>query len=149
MRQLQNHKNADLDELLANRGQVRSTPADKAAMIVALREMLKHPPATPDLELGRAVVREDLSAVATRCTAQAPRLAPISPVRTGPTSNTYCQHRRPELGDLERLPADGPSDGRRPGHLRPRPLAEDDKSVTIQTTTEAIVVPKDEIESVS
>src|SRR5690606_24475622 len=56
VRQLQNHKNADLDDLLANTwGQVRSTPADKAAMIVSLREMLKNPPAKPDLQLGRAV----------------------------------------------------------------------------------------------
>src|SRR5690606_10188713 len=52
VRQLQNLKHSQLDELLAEVwGQVRSTPADKTAMIVAMRELLLHPPVTPDLEL--------------------------------------------------------------------------------------------------
>ncbi|WP_428305967.1 PVC-type heme-binding CxxCH protein [Lacipirellula sp.] len=146
VRQLQNHKNADLDELLANVwGQVRSTPADKAAMIVALREMLKHPPATPNVEVGRAVFVKTCQ----QCHTLYGVGAKIGPDLTGsnradveyllsnvidPSSVISKDYQQTVILTVDGLVISG------------LVKAEDDKSVTIQTTTETIVVPQDEIE---
>ena len=146
VRQLQNHKNADLDDLLANTwGQVRSTPADKAAMIVSLREMLKNPPAKPDLQLGRAVFVKTCQ----QCHTLYGQGAKIGPDLTGsnradveyllsnivdPSSVISKDYQQTVILTIDGLVISG------------LVRSEDDKSVTIQTTTETIVVPKDEIE---
>ena len=146
VRQLQNHKNADLDKLLtATWGQVRSTPADKAEMIVALREMLKRPPAKPNLEMGRAVFVKTCQ----QCHTLYGVGAKIGPDLTGsnradleyllsniidPSSVISKDYQQTVILTIDGLVISG------------LVKAEDDKSVTIQTTTETIVVPKDEIE---
>jgi putative membrane-bound dehydrogenase-like protein len=146
VRQLQNHKNADLDKLLAETwGQVRSTPADKAAMIVALREMLKHPATKPDLELGRAVFVKTCQ----QCHTLYGQGAKIGPDLTGsnradveyllsnivdPSSVISKDYQQTVILTIDGLVVSG------------LVRSEDDKSVTIQTPTETIVVPKDEIE---
>jgi putative membrane-bound dehydrogenase-like protein len=146
VRQLQNHKNAELDELLAETwGQVRSTPADKAAMIVALREALKHPATPPDLELGRAVFVKTCQ----QCHTLYAVGAQIGPDLTGsnradveyllsniidPSAVISKDYQQTVILTIDGLVVSG------------LVKSEDDKSVTIQTTTETIVVPKDEIE---
>ena len=146
VRQLQNLKDADLDKLLAEVwGQVRSTPADKAAMIVALRELLLHPPATPDVELGRAVYAKTCQ----QCHTLYGVGAAIGPDLTGsnradveyllsnivdPSSVISKDYQQTVVLTVDGLVISG------------LVRAEDDKSVTIQTTTETIVIPKDEIE---
>jgi putative membrane-bound dehydrogenase-like protein len=146
VRQLQNHKNAELDKLLAETwGQVRSTPADKAAMIVALREMLQRPAAKPDLELGRAVFVKTCQ----QCHTLYGVGAKIGPDLTGsnradleyllsniidPSAVISKDYQQTVILTIDGLVVSG------------LVKAEDDKSVTIQTTTETIVVPKDEIE---
>ncbi len=56
VRQLNQFDNDELRTLLGETwGQVRSTPADKAALIDEYRKLVAEPPVEPDMELGRAV----------------------------------------------------------------------------------------------
>lgn len=147
VRQLKNLKNDDIDAQLAELwGTVRSTPADKAELMASLKEKIQSTPSQqPDPMLGRAVF--------TKTCAQCHTLygvgAKIGPDLTG--SNR---------GDVDYIVSNvvDPSaimakeyqptivitvDGRVVTGIVTK---EDDKSLTLQTATEAVVIPQDEVD---
>ncbi|MEX2093530.1 MAG: dehydrogenase, partial [Pirellulales bacterium] len=147
VRQLKNHSNEDIDKLLADLwGTVRSTPADKAEMMASLKQKISAPASLPpDPSLGRAVFTKTCG----QCHTLYGIGAKIGPDLTG--SNR---------GDVDYLLSNvvDPSaimakeyqptiiitmDGRVVTGIVTK---EDDKSVTIQTATEAVVLPQDEID---
>ncbi|TWU26026.1 PVC-type heme-binding CxxCH protein [Bythopirellula polymerisocia] len=146
IRQLQNLKNSELDSLLANTwGQVRSTPEDKAKLIAELCSLVANPPSAPDPEMGRAIFAKTCQ----QCHTLYGVGAQIGPDLTG--SN------RSDLDYLLTNIVDPSSvitkDYQQTIVLTDDGLvvsglvkAEDDNSVTIQTTTNVVVIPKNEIE---
>ena len=146
IRQLQNLKNADLDALLADTwGQVRSTPEDKARLIAELHSLVANPPSVPDPELGRAVYAKTCQ----QCHALYGIGANIGPDLTGSNRSdlNYLLTNIVDPGSV--IPVDYQqtivltADGLVVSGLV---KAENDTSLTIQTPTEVVVIPKDEIE---
>jgi putative heme-binding domain-containing protein len=146
VRQLQNLKNPELDQMLIETwGQVRSTSEDKAKLIAELRELVKNPPATPDVALGRAVFAKTCQ----QCHILYGVGAQIGPELTG-ANRSDLEYLLSNIVDPSAviskdyqqtvvLTVDGLVVS---GLLK----SEDDKSVTLQTTTELVVIPKDEID---
>jgi putative membrane-bound dehydrogenase-like protein len=147
VRHLQNHQHAEIDRLLAEVwGQVRSTPADKAKMIADLTAQLTNPSAPPaDRELGRAVFAQTCAACHTLYGAG----AKIGPDITGanradlqyllsnivdPSAVITKDYQQSIVRTVDGLVVSG------------LVKAEDDKSLTIQTPTEVVVIPQDEID---
>ncbi|HEX6963256.1 MAG TPA: family 16 glycoside hydrolase, partial [Lacipirellula sp.] len=146
VRQLQNLKDPELDQMLVETwGQVRSTPEDKAKLIAELRDLVKNPPAAPDMELGRAVFVKTCQ----QCHTLYGVGAKIGPDLTGsnrsdleyllsnivdPSSVISKDYQQTVVLTIDGLVVSG--------LLK----AEDDNSITLQTTTEEVVIPKDEIE---
>ena len=149
MRQLHNLQDDEsLDKLLAEIwGQVRSTPADKAKLIAEYRELLAETaPATPDLQLGRAVFAKTCQ----QCHTLYGVGANIGPDLTG-SNRADLEYLLSNIVDpsaviaKEYQPTVIVTDGRprrSPASSRPRTT----KSVTLRTATETIVLPKDEID---
>nr|MBA3485009.1 DUF1080 domain-containing protein [Pirellulales bacterium] len=146
VRQLKNLKHAELDRMLVETwGQVRNTPEDKAKLIAELRELIAKPPATPDHALGRAVFAKTCQ----QCHVLYGAGAKIGPDLTGsnradldyllsnivdPSSVITKDYQQTIVMTIDGLVVSG--------LLK----AEDDKSLTLQTPTEVVVIPKDEIE---
>ncbi|QEG34253.1 PVC-type heme-binding CxxCH protein [Bythopirellula goksoeyrii] len=146
IRQLQNLKNAELDSLLADTwGQVRSTPEDKAKLIEELRTLVANPPSAADPEMGRAVFAKTCQ----QCHTLYGIGAKIGPDLTGsnrsdltylltnvvdPSSVITKDYQQTIVLTIDGLVVSG------------LVKAEDDNSLTVQTTTDVIVIPKDEIE---
>jgi putative membrane-bound dehydrogenase-like protein len=147
VRQLKNLRNDQIDKLVTELwGTVRNTPADKVELMASLKEKISATPSTPpDPMLGRAVFTKTCG----QCHTLYGAGAKIGPDLTG--SNR---------GDLDYLLSNvvDPSaimakeyqptvvitlDGRVVTGIVTK---EDDKSITLQTATEAVVVPKEEIE---
>jgi putative heme-binding domain-containing protein len=147
VRQLKNHENEEINKLLADLwGSVRSTPADKAELMASLKQKISAPASLPpDPMLGRAVFAKTCG----QCHALYGVGAKIGPDLTG--SNR---------GDVDYLLSNvvDPSaimakeyqptviitvDGRVVTGIVTK---EDNKSITVQTATEAIVLPQDEID---
>jgi putative heme-binding domain-containing protein len=147
VRQLQNHKNPDLDKLLAELwGTVRSTPADKVQQMASLKKKLAEPASTPpDPLLGRAVFARTCQ----QCHTLYGIGAKIGPDLTG-SNRANVDYLLSNIVDPSAIMAKEyqPTivvtvDGRVVTGIV---STEDDKSVTIRTATEAVVLPKDEIE---
>jgi putative heme-binding domain-containing protein len=146
VRQLQNLKHDELNRLLAEVwGQVRSTPEEKLKLIAELRRLAASPPAAPDLALGRAVYAKTCQ----QCHTLFGAGSKIGPDITG-ANRTDLEYLLSNIVDPSAvitkdyqqtvvLTVDGLTVS---GLVK----SEDDKSLTIQTTTDVVVIPKDEIE---
>ncbi|RIK81212.1 MAG: dehydrogenase, partial [Planctomycetota bacterium] len=146
VRQLQNHKHAEIDRLLAETwGQVRSTPEDKAQLIGQLRQLMNEPPGEPDLALGRAVYVKTCQ----QCHTLYNVGASIGPDLTG-SNRADLEYLLSNIVDPSSVIAKDyqqtvvlTGDGRVvSGILK----SEDEKSLAIQTTTDLATIPKAEIE---
>jgi putative heme-binding domain-containing protein len=146
VRQLQNLKDPELDRMLVEAwGQVRDTPEDKVKLIAELRELVANPPATPDHSLGRAIFVKTCQ----QCHTLYGVGAKIGPDLTGsnrsdleyllsnvvdPSAVISKDYQQTVVLTIDGLVVSG--------LLK----SEDDKSITLQTTTDVVVIPKDEIE---
>jgi putative membrane-bound dehydrogenase-like protein len=146
VRQLQNHKHSELDRMLAETwGQVRNTPEDKAKLIAELRELIANPPAAPDHALGRAIYAKTCQ----QCHTLYGVGAKIGPDLTGsnradleyllsniidPSAVISKDYQQTVVLTVDGLVVSG--------LLK----AEDNNSITLQTTTDVVVIPKDEID---
>ena len=117
VRQLQYLKNKEINALLTSVwGTARETAEDKLAMITDYKGLLAstaHP--QPDVELGRAILRQDVSEVphALRCRRKdRPGSDGLEP---GQPRLPAQQHRRSECGDGKGVPGDNHRDRGRPG----------------------------------
>lgn len=147
VRQLHNLKDNSIDELLTEIwGTVRATAADKAELVNQYRELIHRPSdKKPNLQLGRAVFAKTCQ----QCHTLYGTGASIGPDLTG-SNRADIEYLLSNLVDPSALiPKEYQStviyaiDGRViTGIVR----KEDDKSVTIQTATETIVLPQDEID---
>ena len=147
IRQLHNLHNAKIDEILGKIwGQVRSTAADKVALIGSYREMLtKTPKQPPDPLLGRAVFGRTCQ----QCHTLYGVGANIGPDLTG-SNRSDMEYLLTNIVDPSALIAKEyqptvfvTTDGR---VITGIVHAENDKSVTIRTATETIILPKNEID---
>ena len=146
-RQLQNHKNEELNQLLVEVwGTFRKTPAEKAEMIGELRRLLVMPGGpSPDVDLGRAVFAKTCQT----CHILYGVGAKIGPDITGanrsdldyllsnigdPSSVITKEYQQTVVMTVDGLVVSG--------ILK----SEDDNSITMQTATEQVVIPKEEIE---
>jgi putative membrane-bound dehydrogenase-like protein len=147
VRQLHNLKDSEVDKLVAEIwGQVRPTAEDKAKLITEYRDLLADTPAKkPDLQLGRAVF--------TKTCGQCHKLYgagdTIGPDLTG-SNRADLEYLLSNVLDPSALIAKEyqstvivTADGRVVTGLI---AAEDDKTLTIRTATETLVLPKDEID---
>jgi putative heme-binding domain-containing protein len=146
VRQLQNLKNPELDELLAETwGQVRSTPEEKQKLIADLRKLMANPPAPLDPALGRAVFAKTCQ----QCHTLYGVGAKIGPDLTGSNRADLTYLLTNVVDPSAVIPKDylqtvvQTSGGQVISGIV---KAEDDKSVTLQTTTAVVFVPKDEID---
>jgi putative heme-binding domain-containing protein len=146
-RQLHNLKDDSINERLAEIwGTVRSTAADKEELIARYRELLARPAAhEPDLQFGRAVFAKTCQ----QCHILYGAGATIGPDITG-SNRSDIEYLLSNLADPGALIAkDYQStvittvDGR---VITGIVSAEDDKSVTIRTATETVVLPQNEID---
>jgi putative heme-binding domain-containing protein len=147
VRQLHNLKDDSINERLTEIwGTVRSTAADKAELIAHYRELLARPAAhEPDLQLGRAVFAKTCQ----QCHTLYGVGSNIGPDLTGSNRSDveYLLSNMVDPGAL--ISKDYQStviytvDGR---VITGIVSAHDDKSVTIRTATETVVLPKDEID---
>jgi putative membrane-bound dehydrogenase-like protein len=147
IRQLSNLHNAKIDEQLGRIwGQVRSTAADKAALIAKYRGLLaKRIEQAPDPSLGRAVFGRTCQ----QCHTLYGTGSNIGPDLTG-SNRTDVEYLLSNIVDPSALIAKEyqptvftTSDGR---VITGIVSAENDKAATIRTATETIILPKDEIE---
>jgi putative heme-binding domain-containing protein len=147
VRQLHNLKDAKIDEQVAEVwGQVRATAEDKAKLIASYRELIEQPPAQkPDLLLGRAVFAKTCQ----QCHVLYGAGATIGPDLTG-SNRADLEYLLTNLVDPSALiPKDYQAsvivtaDGR---IITGIVTKEDEKTATIRTATETIVLPQDEIE---
>jgi putative membrane-bound dehydrogenase-like protein len=147
VRQLKNHKNPELDALLTELwGTVRATPADKAELMASMKRKLSEPASTPpDLSLGRAVFARTCQ----QCHALYGVGDKIGPDLTG-SNRSNIDYLLSNVVDPSAIMAKEyqptivvTMDGRVVTGIV---AAEDDKSVTIRTATESVILPKDEIE---
>ncbi len=148
VRQLHNLKDGPTDELLSSVwGQVRSTPADKAELISKYRKLVSAPPEVePDPELGRAIFAKTCQ----QCHTLYGAGTNIGPDITG-SNRADLEYLLSNVVDPSALIAKEyrptvvvTADGRVVTGLISK---EDEKSVTIRTATETLVLPKDEIEN--
>ncbi len=149
IRQLRNLKDHDIDEQLAKSwGAVRDTPADKAAAIAQLQGLLSGPPQpenAPDLALGRAVFLRTCQ----QCHMLFGTGGKVGPELTG-SNRASLEYVLSNIIDPSALVGKdyqahiiSTTGGRvLTGLIR----AADDRSVTLATATETIVLPKDEID---
>ncbi len=137
----------ELDKLLAKTwGTVRSTPADKVELMAALKKKLAAPASTPpDPSLGRAVFARTCQ----QCHTLYGVGAKIGPDLTG-SNRANIDYLLSNIVDPSAIMAKEyqPTvivtvDGRVVTGIV---STEDDKSVTIRTATESVILPKDEIE---
>jgi putative membrane-bound dehydrogenase-like protein len=147
IRQLHNLHNEKIDEQLANTwGQVRSTAADKAALIATYRELLtKKTEQAPDPSLGRTVFGRTCQ----QCHTLYGVGTNIGPDLTG-SNRADIEYLLTNIVDPSALIAKEyqptvftTSDGR---VITGIVSAENDKAATIRTATETIILPKNEIE---
>jgi putative membrane-bound dehydrogenase-like protein len=147
VRQLTNHKNEEIDRLVADLwGTVRSTPADKIELMASLKEKVTAAGSTPpDPMLGRAVFAKTCG----QCHTLYGVGANIGPDLTG-SNRGDIDYLLSNIVDPSAIMAKEyqPSiiitlDGRVVTGIVTK---EDDKSITVQTATEAVLLPKDEIE---
>ncbi len=146
VRQLHNHNNSEIDSLVAETwGQVRSTSEDKAKLIRELRNLVATSPSEPDPEMGRAVFFKTCQ----QCHTLYGVGAKIGPDLTGsnrsdldylltnivdPSSVITKDYQQTIVLTVDGLVVSG------------LVQSEDDHSLSIQTTTDIVVIPKDEIE---
>lgn len=147
VRQLKNLKSEEIDAQLTELwGTVRSTPADKAELMAALKQKLAAPPSThPEPMLGRAVFAKTCG----QCHTLYGVGAKIGPDLTG-SNRGDVDYLLSNIVDPSAIMAKEYQqtviitvDGRVVTGIVTK---EDDKSVTVQTPTEAVVVPQDEID---
>ena len=147
IRQLHNLQNKEIDEMLGNVwGQVRSTAADKAALIAKYRELLaKKTEHAPDPNLGRTVFGRTCQ----QCHVLYGAGTNIGPDLTG-SNRADVEYLLTNIIDPSALIAKDyqptvviTSDGR---VITGIVSNENDKAVTIRTATETIILPKNEIE---
>ncbi len=147
IRQLHNLHDAKIDEMIGKTwGQVRSTAADKAALIAEYRDLAaKKTEQAPDPELGRAV----FSKTCQQCHTLYGVGANIGPNLTG-SNRSNIDYLLTNIVDPSALIAKEyqatvftTTDGR---VITGIVSSENDKSVTIRTATEEIVLPKNEID---
>jgi putative membrane-bound dehydrogenase-like protein len=145
-RQLYNLNDQEVNRLLSNVwGTVRSTAADKAALIAKYRKVLASPPSTPDPELGRSVFGRTCQ----QCHTLYGTGAKVGPDLTG-SNRADVEYLLSNIVDPSAVVAkDYQStiittvDGRVVTGLI---TAEDDKTITIHNATESLKLPKDEID---
>ena len=146
VRQVQNLNDPELNRQLAELwGQVRDTPADREQLINELWRLVNSPPAVPDLELGRAVFAKTCQ----QCHVLYGVGGKIGPDITGANRQDWkylitnvvdpSAVIAKEYQQTVVLTADGLVVS---GLVK----AEDDRSLTIQTPTDVVAVPKDEID---
>ena len=147
VRQLHNLKDESIDKMVGDVwGQVRSTPADKAALIDNYRKLLaKKTEQTPDPNLGRTV----FSRTCQQCHTLYGVGANIGPDLTG-SNRADVEYLLTNIVDPSALIAKEyqptiftTSDGR---VITGIVSAENDKAVTVRTATETIILPKNEID---
>jgi putative membrane-bound dehydrogenase-like protein len=147
IRQLHNLHNEEIDELLNKTwGQVRSTAADKKALIATYRTLLKKKTEqAPDPMLGRAVFARTCQ----QCHTLYGVGANIGPDLTG-SNRADMEYLLTNIVDPSALIAKEyqptiftTTDGR---VITGIVSAENDKSVTVRTATETIILPKNEID---
>ncbi len=147
VRQLHNLKDEAIDEQLAEIwGQVRSTAADKAELIARYRKLIANNSAQqPDEQLGRAVFAKTCQ----QCHLLYGVGADIGPDLTG-SNRADIEYLLSNMVDPGALIAKEYQstvivtvDGR---VITGIVSAEDDKSLTIRTATETVVLPQDEID---
>jgi putative heme-binding domain-containing protein len=147
VRQLNNLRDPTVDKLLADIwGQVRPTAADKARLIAEHRKLLDDDPEMePDLHLGRAIFVKTCQ----QCHKLYGVGDTIGPDLTG-SNRADAEYLLSNVFDPSGLIAKEyqstlvvTADGR---VITGIVTAEDDKSLTIRTATETLVVPKDEID---
>jgi putative heme-binding domain-containing protein len=147
VRQLNNLRDPAVDKLLADIwGQVRPTAADKARLIAEHRKLLDDDPEIePDLHLGRAIFAKTCQ----QCHKLYGMGDTIGPDLTG-SNRSDAEYLLSNVFDPSGLIAKEyqstlivTADGR---VITGIVTAEDDKSLTIRTATETLVVPKDEID---
>jgi len=146
VRQLHNLKDTEIDELVADIwGQVRSTAADKAELIAHYRELVAKAKVKPDVQLGRAVYAKTCQ----QCHTLYGAGEKIGPDLTG-SNRTDIEYLLSNIVDPGALISKEyqssviiTADGRVVTGIV---STEDDKSVTVRTATETLVVPQDEID---
>ncbi|HEX3602398.1 MAG TPA: PVC-type heme-binding CxxCH protein, partial [Lacipirellulaceae bacterium] len=147
VRQLHNLKDESIDKMIGDVwGQVRSTPADKVALIATYRAQLAKPPAEPaDPSLGRAV----FSKTCQQCHTLYGVGNNIGPDLTG-SNRADAEYLLSNIVDPSAVIANEyrptivtTTDGR---VITGIVSTENEKSVTLRTATETIIVPKDEID---
>lgn len=147
IRQLHNLHNDKIDEMLGNIwGQVRSTAADKAALIATYRALLaKKTEQAPDPNLGRTVFGRTCQ----QCHALYGVGTNIGPDLTG-SNRADVEYLLSNIVDPSALIAKEyqptvftTSDGRVVTGIV---SVENDKAVTIRTATETVILPKNEID---
>jgi putative membrane-bound dehydrogenase-like protein len=146
VRQLHNLHDKSIDQSISGVwGQVRNTPAEKAALIDKYRELLKKPKAGSDSQLGRAV----FSKTCQQCHVLYGVGAKIGPDLTGANrsdieyllanivdpSAVIAKEYRPTIVETV--------DGR---VITGIVSAEDAKTITLRSATETVTIPKDEID---
>lgn len=147
VRQLSNLHDAAVDKLLAETwGQVRPTAADKARLIADHRRLLtREPEIEPDLQLGRAIFGRTCQ----QCHTLYGVGEKIGPDLTG-SNRADAEYLLANVFDPSGLIAKEyqssvviTTDGRVVTGLI---TSEDDRSLTIRTATESLVIPKDEVD---
>jgi putative membrane-bound dehydrogenase-like protein len=148
VRQLHNLKDEAVDGLLAEIwGQVRSTPEDKAALIAQYRKLLAQPPErAPDPQLGRAVFAKTCQ----QCHTLYGVGDTIGPDLTG-SNRADAEYLLSNIVDPGALIAKEYQstvivmvDGRVVTGIVTK---EDEKTLTVRTATETVVIPQEEIET--
>jgi putative membrane-bound dehydrogenase-like protein len=151
VRQLHNLKDESIDKMIGEVwGQVRSTPADKAALIKQYHDLIEgyHPTITADESLGRAVFGRTCQ----QCHTLFGVGAKIGPDLTG-SNRTDVTYLLTNIVDPSAVMAKEyqPSvitttDGR---VITGIVASKNDSSITVRTATETIVVPKNEIDDLT
>lgn len=151
VRQMHNLNNDRVDELIANVwGTVRSTAADKAELIAQYRKLIESPPTDVriDAELGRAIFAKTCQ----QCHTLYGTGHDIGPDLTG-SNRADIDYLLTNIVDPNAVMAKEyqPSviitaDGRVVTGIV---SAKDDKSLTIRTATETLIIPHDEIDEVT
>jgi putative membrane-bound dehydrogenase-like protein len=147
VRQLHNLKDVSIDKMIGEVwGQIRNTPVEKAALIAKYRELVtKSPPTDADAALGRAVYARTCQ----QCHVLYGTGANIGPDLTG-SNRSDLEYLLANVVDPSAVIAKDyratvvvTTDGR---VITGIVSADNDKSVTLRTATETIVVPKGEID---
>ncbi len=147
VRQLRNHKNAEIDALIGKVwGTARETTADKSRLIAEYRKMLTaKAPKKPDLELGRAVFARTCQ----QCHTLFGAGAKIGPELTGSNRADLDYVLSNVLDPSSLIGKDyvaqvvATTDGRL---LTGLITSEDKDAVTLQTANEVVVIPRDDVD---